>query len=688
YALTVKPTVYVSHIRQFWSTARIKTTEEGTKILAIVDGILRTVTESSLRRNLKLKDEEGISSLPDTELFENLTLMGYNISPNQKFTFQKGQFSHQWKYLIHTIMQCLSPKIIGFNNIAIALIFLTTNRTYNFSKMIFDGLVKNVNNKCMRTRSSSNLPVESPPNPSTSNLKRRNRRHSKQPFILEESPVDTMIDQCTMAELLRAPTEGDANSNSSSEIAKLTHAINQQTSVVTTTMTAILKQLQATPPPAFVKAVEEICVTCGGAHPLSGRDLSLATPLHPKGELKAITTQSGIVLDGPSIPIPSLFINLEEDEHVDETLTDHDLAEYTNKKMLKALISNREKLLELANTPLNENCSAVILKKLHEKLRDPRKVLIPCGFSELKCKALTDLGASINLMPLSIWKKLGLSELISTRMTLELANRAICTPVGIARDVFVPVEMILCDGDKRLTLNMRHVTLSYSDQPQKESINMINICDNSSENFLEKLFTTNHQSGNPTFSSHPKLTSPKVKNDVFDPDQVLKPLFPSLIPIEDIDSFLEKSDTSLSLPEYETFINHTEETNSGKPRVHVPNVLTTHPTLMLDSDFIPFDNSLPEFKTFYFDTEEKNSGNTNIHADSYLPYLECFNFHFKPDPGELTSMIDSEICKNVLSATNVTTRGRSFSSLRLCCMDLSLFSYVSRGSSKSSLFQK
>nr|GEZ63533.1 hypothetical protein [Tanacetum cinerariifolium] len=72
------------------SPLRIETTEEGTNILATVDGILRTVTESSLRRNLKLQDEGGISSLPDAELFENLTLMGYNISPNQKFTFQKG----------------------------------------------------------------------------------------------------------------------------------------------------------------------------------------------------------------------------------------------------------------------------------------------------------------------------------------------------------------------------------------------------------------------------------------------------------------------------------------------------------------------------------------------------------------------------------------------------------------------
>nr|GEU76566.1 hypothetical protein [Tanacetum cinerariifolium] len=73
------------------SPLRIKTTKEGTQILATVDGIHRTVTELSLRRNIKLKDKEGISSLPDTNLFENLTLMGYNISPNQKFTFQKDE---------------------------------------------------------------------------------------------------------------------------------------------------------------------------------------------------------------------------------------------------------------------------------------------------------------------------------------------------------------------------------------------------------------------------------------------------------------------------------------------------------------------------------------------------------------------------------------------------------------------
>nr|GEW59097.1 hypothetical protein [Tanacetum cinerariifolium] len=151
YALTINPTIYVSHIQQFWSTARIETTDEGTKILATIDGKPRTISESSIRRNLKLKDEAGISSLPDAKLFENLTLMGYNILPNQNFSFQKGQFSHQWKYLIHIIMQCLSPKSSGFNefssNIATALVCLATNRVYNFSKMIFDGMVSNVNNK-------------------------------------------------------------------------------------------------------------------------------------------------------------------------------------------------------------------------------------------------------------------------------------------------------------------------------------------------------------------------------------------------------------------------------------------------------------------------------------------------------------------------------------------------------------
>nr|GFC20327.1 hypothetical protein [Tanacetum cinerariifolium] len=83
YALTISPTIYVSHIRQFWSIARIETTNQETKIIATIDGKSRTISESSLRRHLKLNDKEGISSLPDVEHFENFSLMGYNILPSQ-----------------------------------------------------------------------------------------------------------------------------------------------------------------------------------------------------------------------------------------------------------------------------------------------------------------------------------------------------------------------------------------------------------------------------------------------------------------------------------------------------------------------------------------------------------------------------------------------------------------------------
>nr|GEV68989.1 hypothetical protein [Tanacetum cinerariifolium] len=523
----------------------------------------------------------------------------------------------------------------------------------------------------MRTRSSSssNLPCESSPNPTSSNPKRHNRRRSNQPFILEESPVDTMADQRTMAELLHAPTEGYAeaivfllilaehfklkhsliNMMTSDQFfgleknnphdhihhlracphhgftelhqldtfynalnpvdqdslnyaaggklletrtqdvltiieqiqAKRTHAVNQQTSVVTAAMTAILKQFQATPPPPSVKAVEEIYVTCGGAHPyyqclavdgntflefwdniqgyvsaaaanynldssyqalmqqsqvvplselekikkineinikamqtqinnvknelinetktsiqasmsnqtnerknmmasffqMNTASTSGSGPLpsntiaNPKGELKAITTRSGLILDGPLISMPPPLINAKEDEHVEETLTK----------------------LELSFLALRSHF--LLSKKL--------KLILKETICELKCKALADLGSSINLMPLSVWKKLGRPFLRTARALIDVHEE----------------EMILRNGDERLTLNMRHDTSIYSNQPQKESINMINIYHDSCEDYLEDLFATNHRSGNPTFSFHSDLTLPEVKDDIFDPEE-------------------------------------------------------------------------------------------------------------------------------------------------------------------------
>ncbi|GKB85881.1 hypothetical protein Tco_0958153, partial [Tanacetum coccineum] len=199
-------------------------------------------------------------------------------------------------------------------------------------------------------------------------------------------------------------------------------------------------------------------------------------------EVKVITTWSGMTLDGPSVPPPPPLsssskevkrdpkptmdqppipypLRLNKDKLQDKSdIQIHKFLQMFKKihfnislvealalmlkyaKILKDLLTNKEKLLEMANTPLNENCSAVIFKKLPDKLGDPGKFLILCDFSKLeKCMALADLGASINLRPLYVWKKLMLPELVPTRMTLELANRSVSYPASIAEDVFVQV---------------------------------------------------------------------------------------------------------------------------------------------------------------------------------------------------------------------------------------------------------
>ncbi|GJX53979.1 reverse transcriptase domain-containing protein [Tanacetum coccineum] len=110
-------------------------------------------------------------------------------------------------------------------------------------------------------------------------------------------------------------------------------------------------------------------------------------------------------------------------------------------KWLSGLLRNKEKLEEIAITSVNAECSAIIMNKVPEKLEDPGKFLIPCALKELdRTNALADSGASINLLPHSIYKQLGLGALTPTRMTLELANRSITHPMGIAEDVVVRVD--------------------------------------------------------------------------------------------------------------------------------------------------------------------------------------------------------------------------------------------------------
>nr|GEW74833.1 hypothetical protein [Tanacetum cinerariifolium] len=134
------------------------------------------------------------------------------------------------------------------------------------------------------------------------------------------------------------------------------------------------------------------------------------------------------------------FMEIFRDLHLELSYSDALVHMPKFAPMFKKLLNNKNKLIELTKTPLNENCSVVVLKKLPEKLRDPGRFLISCDFFKFdNCLALADLGASINLMPLSIWKKLKLPTLNDTKMVLELADRTISKPTGVAENIFFKV---------------------------------------------------------------------------------------------------------------------------------------------------------------------------------------------------------------------------------------------------------
>ncbi|GKC22189.1 reverse transcriptase domain-containing protein [Tanacetum coccineum] len=283
---------------------------------------------------------------------------------------------------------------------------------------------------------------------------------------------------------------------------------------------------------------------------------------------------------------------------------------------IKSLLMNKEKLLELAKIPLNENCSAMLLKKLPEKLGDPGKFLIPCNFPGMDvCHALADLGASINLMPLSIWKKLSLPELTPTRMTLELADRSITHPKGVAEDVFVKVgsfhfptdfvvvdfeadprvplilgrsflrtsralidvyegELILRDGDERLIF---HVD-KHPQKHARESIKMINFIKDSFGEVLRLKKSNHFSSGSTTpFSdSRPSLTSFETS------DSLLEEFADELALLDPFPPGNEDVDVEAKLREIELLLNRDPSTNFS-PRITFdpnPERFTNEPSLV------------------------------------------------------------------------------------------------------------
>ncbi|GKB48869.1 hypothetical protein Tco_0899622 [Tanacetum coccineum] len=147
YALTINPTIYTTCIEQFWASVKAKIVNGKRQIQALVDKKKVIITETSIRSDLKLDDAEGIDCLPTASIFAELERMGYEHL-TQKLTFYKAYFSSQWKFLIHTILQCLSAKTTAWNEfsstMASAIICLATNQTFNFSKYIFDNMVKHL----------------------------------------------------------------------------------------------------------------------------------------------------------------------------------------------------------------------------------------------------------------------------------------------------------------------------------------------------------------------------------------------------------------------------------------------------------------------------------------------------------------------------------------------------------------
>nr|GFA17495.1 reverse transcriptase domain-containing protein [Tanacetum cinerariifolium] len=222
---------------------------------------------------------------------------------------------------------------------------------------------------------------------------------------------------------------------------------------------------------------------------------------------------------------------------------------------LKALIGNKEKLNEIARTSLNEHCSVVLLKKLPEKLGDPGKFLIPCDFPEMaECLALADLGASINLMPWSVWKRLSLPDLTpmcsfhfpadfvvidfdaDPRVPLILKRSFLKTERALI-DVFEG-ELTLRVGKEAITFNLDQ-TLRYSSNYNEMTAKRIDVIDMACEEYSHEVmgFSDVIASGNltPYYDPIVSTTSPTLTS-----------LRNSDFLLEEVDAFLAIEDDPTS----------------------------------------------------------------------------------------------------------------------------------------------
>nr|GEV23472.1 reverse transcriptase domain-containing protein [Tanacetum cinerariifolium] len=282
---------------------------------------------------------------------------------------------------------------------------------------------------------------------------------------------------------------------------------------------------------------------------------------------------------------------------------------------------------------------------------DPGKFLIPCGFSELKCKALADLGASINLMTLSVWKKLGLPDLIPTQMTLELANRAICTPDGIARDVFIPVskftfpaDFVVVDYESDLRVPIilgRPFLRTARDRIDVHGEEMILRDGDESKDYLE-VSVSNKQSGTPTFSLHKEITSPKVTHEIHDSEgcNLLSEELLDIDSFNDIHPYFDddplNSDLKDSIDQTDLanlddlFVDPTPEMFTDK---HAPDYSFPLRFDVYDDDFLEIESDADNFYDESFDSKGEKIKESELLIDQLdlpcdiLPYSEYDSFN-------------------------------------------------------------
>ncbi|XP_073289108.1 uncharacterized protein [Primulina huaijiensis] len=277
------------------------------------------------------------------------------------------------------------------------------------------------------------------------------QQYSKQPMYRHEPRDEKSSLEQMMSKFISATDTRLQNQDES--IKGLENQIGQLAKMITSREPGTLPSNTKTNPKEQVNAIElrseKKLEPREGATDTSTGNSSNSTP--------APTAQSKIVIPPPfpaALKKAKLdaqfgkFLEVFKKLHINIIFADDLMQMPSSAKFLKDILANKRKLKDHMTRNLTENCSAIVQNKIPKKLKDPGSFSIPCMIGDVVFqKALCDLGASINLMPLSVCKKLGLGEPKRTKMSLQLADRSVKYPRGVIEDVLVKVGKFMFPTD-------------------------------------------------------------------------------------------------------------------------------------------------------------------------------------------------------------------------------------------------